>query len=403
MARPLASSHPARIPPRPPPLLKLHETFTNGGYFWRDDYLLERWARSEQPVVYLGDVYHGYELKLRLGHWCWLTRDPASGEFLTIKFLSLPSGPIHDGLPGMNELPISPFVKQHCQSPFVSTIKTNFRIPHHLSKIEATYKHVAYDAIVYPVTGTDLRRLSTHAWAFLENPNKVPLPPGRRKETIRDLTLGLAALHEIGIAHGDIHPGNVTLAPPSAHEIERYLATRPPAVDEVRRKDGAPTDPTLPCRVTEHVDIGFGHGHASIIDLGYAFHTIDGRSYSRDYFPQGTPLPPELLGNSDATTNLPFKVDSWQLGLCMFFILTHGKFFIYRWLRTAEEDWLNQHRQEYAELSDAGSELCEKIPADLREGFRPILLSLLCPDPARRASVKDIARHQWLIQGDGRQ
>ncbi len=62
-----------------PPLQSLHKTFTHGGGFWRDNYLLERWERCEQQVVYLGDVYNNYELKLRLGDWCWLTQDPASG------------------------------------------------------------------------------------------------------------------------------------------------------------------------------------------------------------------------------------------------------------------------------------------------------------------------------------
>jgi hypothetical protein len=63
-----------------PPLYTEHKTFTHGGNYWRDNYLLERWARSEQPVVYLGDVCNNkYELLLRLGDWCWLTRDPVSG------------------------------------------------------------------------------------------------------------------------------------------------------------------------------------------------------------------------------------------------------------------------------------------------------------------------------------
>jgi hypothetical protein len=34
------------------------------------------------------------------------------------------------------------------------------------------------------------------------------------------------------------------------------------------------------------------------------------------HFPKGIPLPPELLG-AGATTTLPFKVDSWHLGLCV--------------------------------------------------------------------------------------
>lgn len=72
--------HPAtrKIPPEPP-LHTLHHTFTHGGNYWRDSYLLERWDRSQQPVVYLGQTYGGYELRRRLGHWCWLTKDPLSG------------------------------------------------------------------------------------------------------------------------------------------------------------------------------------------------------------------------------------------------------------------------------------------------------------------------------------
>jgi hypothetical protein len=67
-----------RIPPRPP-LFDQHLTFTHGGSYWRDSYLLERWASCEQPVIYLDRTYGGYELRLRLGDWCWLTKDPVSG------------------------------------------------------------------------------------------------------------------------------------------------------------------------------------------------------------------------------------------------------------------------------------------------------------------------------------
>ena len=69
---------PVRGPPRPT-LHSQHLTFTHGGNFWRDNYLLEKWATSEQPVVYLGQTHGGYKLLRRLGDWCWLTKDPVSG------------------------------------------------------------------------------------------------------------------------------------------------------------------------------------------------------------------------------------------------------------------------------------------------------------------------------------
>ena len=114
----------------------------------------------------------------------------------------------------------------------------------------------------------------------------------------------------------DIHPGNVALPPPPRRHIEQYLATRQPPVHQVRRKDGTPTHPNLPRQVTEPVDIGFGEGNTNILDFGYAFRAIEGGSYKRAQFPRGTPLPPELLG-AGTTTTLPFKVDSWHLGLCV--------------------------------------------------------------------------------------
>lgn len=67
-----------RPPPRPP-LHGQQLTSTDGSSNWRDNYILEKWYKSEQPVVYLGETYRGYEFLRRLGDWCWLTKDPASG------------------------------------------------------------------------------------------------------------------------------------------------------------------------------------------------------------------------------------------------------------------------------------------------------------------------------------
>jgi hypothetical protein len=202
-----------------------HETFTHGGDFWRDDYLVGRWARSEKPVVYLGDVYNNFELKLRLGDWCWLTQEPVSRygrwlcyargsrdvvsaeistrrDYLTIKFLSRPP---------LGEFVINQFVREHCRSPFVTTIQGSFKLPHHLAQTDPEYSGVEFDAVFYRLTGTDLCRLSLEPDPYDDDADEpteppcrpyVPLPSHRRKQCIRDLTLGLAALHRIGVVHG---------------------------------------------------------------------------------------------------------------------------------------------------------------------------------------------------------
>jgi hypothetical protein len=50
-------------------------------------------------------------------------------------------------------------------------------------------------------------------------------------------------------------------------------------------------------------------------------------------------------------------------------------------------------------VADPRSELSEQKPSDFREAFRPILLSLLCLDPTRRASVGELTQNKWLLKG----
>lgn len=55
-------------------------TFTDSSSNRRGNYVLEKWYKSEQPVVYLGQIYRGYELLRRVGDWCWLTKTRRRGR-----------------------------------------------------------------------------------------------------------------------------------------------------------------------------------------------------------------------------------------------------------------------------------------------------------------------------------
>ena len=65
-----------------------------------------------------------------------------------------------------------------------------------------------------------------------------------------------------------------------------------------------------------------------------------------------------------------------------------------------DESIRRQYVEQYAALSDAGSEVNELTPDSARERFQPLLLSLLCPDPAHRSSVEELAHSEWLMYGD---
>jgi hypothetical protein len=84
----------------------------------------------------------------------------------------------------------------------------------------------------------------------------------------------------------------------------------------------------------------------------------------------------------------------------MFYILTEGAPFLHGRFGQTDGILLEEYEKRYAALADGDSELNEWIPDDLREGFRPILLSLLCLDPARRCPVEELTRNKWLMDRD---
>jgi serine/threonine protein kinase len=136
---------------------------------------------------------------------------------------------------------------------------------------------------------------------------------GRKERIVRQIVRAVADLHRIRIVHADIHAGNVGLPPPSDEFLTEFLA-KPPLEHNVIRKDGKPTPPNLPNRVTEPQYIRYGDGDCKLFDFGYSFRPTPGGLYDNSVFPRGTPLPPEILRDVDKTAH-PFKVDSWQLGI----------------------------------------------------------------------------------------
>lgn len=203
----------------------------------------------------------------------------------------------------------------------------------------------------------------------------------------------------------DLHPGNVALARPAPEHIEQFLA-KPPLEHDIQRKDGLPTPPHLPQRVSEPENIGFSPGDINIIDFGYSFRPVDGVYYDSSAFPTGTPPPPELLAR-DKKTDQPFKADSWYLGqlvryrtlLCLFlsndaqiyFVLTDGWPIFPRHI-IATDDMLKEYNYRLAELENGRDDLINKLSEDVQSRFTPLILALLNTDPSKRPSIKDLGQ-----------
>ncbi|EGX87865.1 Protein kinase-like domain [Cordyceps militaris CM01] len=355
------------------PLFTAYKQFTHGGNFWRDEYLLEQWDRLIQPVIYRDNTYHGYKLLRRLG----------SCDFLTVKFLPRD---------GNNELAMCKYIQKNCTSPFVSTIRDHFVIPHHLHNTsQSRFENVSFQAIVYPTTGICMGRVYDALENHDKNPN-LPLTLERRRKYIGQIVQGMSELHRIGVVHADnvqdLHPGNIALDAPSKDDMTRLLAT-PPAEDDVRLHDDSLPPPWMPCRSTEPEDIGFSPSGIKIIDFGFSFISKPGALYTSDDFPPGNPAPPELLVG-DKSTNQPFKADSWYLGQTMYFILTGGGLLFRRSIGCNDEGLLEEVVYGLDALRSGQKEIMNELPQDVKDRYMPIILGLLEFDPVKRLAILDI-------------
>ncbi|OAA42149.1 Protein kinase-like domain protein [Metarhizium rileyi] len=168
-------------------LYALYKQFTHGGLFWRDQYLLERWDKCTQRVVYRDDTFHGYKILRRLGNWCWLTRDPHTGEFLTMKFL--PRGDV-------TELDMWRYLQTQCSSLYVVHLRDHFKIGHHLGD-DPDFQDISFETVVYPTTGSSLERAFSK-WEQVQSAD-LPFSVDKRQTCVHQIVCGMADLHRIGV------------------------------------------------------------------------------------------------------------------------------------------------------------------------------------------------------------
>ncbi|KAG6037431.1 hypothetical protein E4U41_005105 [Claviceps citrina] len=219
-------------------LHKFYKTFTFGGPFWSDNYLLHRWDSCTR----------------------------ASSTKAT---------------------------------PYVASMRDNFTIGHHLSRQDPAYKDITYEVILYPTTGSCMNR-AFHTDETPSSPF-VPLSLEARHRYIRQLVRGMADLHRIGAVHADLHPGNVAFAESDATHMKKLLDT-PCVQHDLIREDGSPTPAHLPRRVCKTDDLLFDPGSIKIIDFGYSFRPVHGEVYSADVFPVDIDRPPELFEGEKTTS-----------------------------------------------------------------------------------------------------
>ncbi|KAM3435020.1 hypothetical protein NHJ13734_005771 [Beauveria thailandica] len=213
------------------------------------------------------------------------------------------------------------------------------------------------------------------------NPD-IPLTLERRLRYISQIIRGVSDLHSIGVVHADLHPGNITLDPPSKDHLEKLFA-KPPLEHDVRLKDGSLPPPWMPRRVSEPEDIGFSPSGIKIIDFGFSFIPEKDCAYFSWHFPKGGLPAPELLTGIGQTA-LQFKVDSWCLGSLIYFVLTGSLCFAHQ--------SLSEYRLALDALRAGQHDLINKLPEDLKGLYVPLILGLLEMDPGKRLAVEELSQ-----------
>lgn len=96
---------------------------------------------------------------------------------------------------------MSKYIKQHCRSPFITTICDHFTMPHRLYETcPPVFKDISFQAIVYPTTGTSIGRLRDPT-EWREPSPYLPFTLQCRQRYISQVIQGMSALHGIGVVH----------------------------------------------------------------------------------------------------------------------------------------------------------------------------------------------------------
>ncbi|KAI9835245.1 MAG: hypothetical protein M1837_003873 [Sclerophora amabilis] len=401
---------------------------------WSDDYDdLGEWAENltyyESGVyfpVHLGDLIGDgrYRVLHKLGNGAfaqvWLAKDlrPGGHGYVSIKIVPADA----------SEARILKYLRRCPQT-------------HPGSKhVMQLLDHFTIHAPMMSYEGLVLEVMSRNAFRVVQSAPHGKLSLRNGSLASRQVAMGLDYLHQCGIAHGDLHTGNVCFTTSGLNRLNEAQVLNilgEPEIRRIKRRDGRPLSSSMPRYTVRPQAFPQTGWELKIIDLGQEKRT----AFFFNQKPESIITPdilraPEML-KACSSLEWDYRIDLWALG-CLIYELFVGKspFESPRpdalaWEMTGMIDELPQHRRSRfnferfidPEGSDADSLFRSQKIGKPKDVYRPLeesitadydwiggelthdelrslaglLREILVMNPMERKAAGEVAEHRWLL------
>ncbi|KIY62914.1 kinase-like protein [Cylindrobasidium torrendii FP15055 ss-10] len=387
---------------------------------------IERYTSGGFHPTHIGEILSSTKERYRILHklgrgafsTVWLARWSRSEQFVALKICAADSDPTHE---------IDIFERLASNSPVPEKV---VKLLDHFTLQGPNGTHTV---LVHNVLGSLSDVVDTLIWRGRKHVRKL----------CRDVTMGLAALHERGIVHGDLHAGNVgvdlptlnnhslvdvlehydqpnatvvlpTEFPENPGALPHYLVSPISVIDYLAKKEKDPPFFDMPLQ-------------AQIMDLGSAIIADE------QAFPACTAAAvcaPEIMFERVVRPNEPGRPstrasDVWSLACTIYQIVFGGTLFHFacpndtllcdmaKICGEVPDEWRSYwESQEELRNTDISPEVADaewkllldhmitvpgkmRTEEDIKELFG-MLRSMLILDPARRPSAAEVAKHPWF-------
>ncbi|KAK0099716.1 hypothetical protein ONS95_013391 [Cadophora gregata] len=304
------------------------------------------WAEEYRPgrfhPIHFGDLFKDgrYKVIRKIGYGSfstvWLAVDRNLACYVALKVLVAKESPTSKELP----------ILEH-----IAKLSASYPGSEHIISMLDSFTHKGPNGthlclIFEPMGGTAASIRETLPCNLPHRQGRVArYPLWMAKRILRHTLIALDFLHQVGIVHGDIQPGNLLFSIANLNDISEETLEQGRSPSEIskplERKDGkndkwAPAYLAIPQPLEKYVDTGPGLG-VKVSDVGAAFFASS--PPTKPVTPKGLRAPELILTSFPLTSS----IDIWSFGCLVFEFVTGTSLFALDLYGATEEEIDDDH------------------------------------------------------------